>query len=100
MEYNTPDDTMYSTLITTITLKITVIFMQITRKDVDLRKHTEGPLLCQVKIGFERPSAENLNNIIRLDGIKPKRKFPIHIDASLLRRMSSDGKLNMYRKYF
>ena len=69
--------------------------IQITKKEVDLRRHNEGPLLCKVKIEFdhlERLPTESLNNSIRLVGIRPQRSFPIHVDPLLLR----DSKLNHY----
>ena len=65
--------------------------------EVDSRDHEQGPLLCRVAIGFEQldsPPTASLNNTIRLDGIKPKRSFPIHIDALFLRRLS-DSKLTI-----
>ena len=65
--------------------------IQITKREVDTRRHNDGPLLCKVKIEFdhlERPPTESLNNAIRLVGIKPQRTFPIHVDALLLRRLS------------
>ena len=69
--------------------------IQITKKEVDLRRHNEGPLLFKVKIEFEhreRLPTESLNTSILLVGIKPQRSFPIHVVA-LLPRI---GELNHY----